>query len=446
MGAMRPIDLGTASAVSVAGHMTVAFALLGIIHLANSSWFDQDEHRGKDRFLKQDSASAALEMEIELSEASDKTAVRLPVEAPRRHTEITAGGSKTTRLDQDRKGRGGDDQVRERALNLADQDDGITRVPSSMTHLDISQLPRIDTRRARRAYEDWRASREPMELTFVAMGETGTATERRKQSDLDPARGLLSATPRSQEGGALGAEPQPKGDESRTLLAGTNTLGGTKASPGVGATRTADFGPEQPTLNNAHARPLVPQNDPSTAALDEGRPNDDIEDPQSVAARMLSLQHASTSGAKNVGEGRGGEKGAGAPGSGGTRGAGQTATPAGAGGNGPADLERNGYVRSVQSKVHPLWANAFPRKAALEGKGGVAVISFTIEADGSVSGARVARSSGIPEFDENVRQAVLRGAPYAKPPASLGPRFGMSITFNSPNPAVKPKFSGDGPQ
>jgi len=98
------------------------------------------------------------------------------------------------------------------------------------------------------------------------------------------------------------------------------------------------------------------------------------------------------------------------------------------------------YLRQVMTKVHPLWANAFPKWAALEGLQGTTIITFTIRADGTVVSASVSRPSGIPEFDENCRRAVLRGAPYPPLPPELGPSFRWAMPFDVRNPAVRPRY------
>lgn len=441
-GWSRSLDLGTAGALSIAAHATIAFSLLGAIHLAHSKLLDEDDRQS-------DPASEERRdrgMEIELLVDPHDTEVFARERAAREQIQVPSGGSLVARVDQDRRGRGGDDAVRERALNFADQDDRITRMQGSMTHLELSQLPRIDTGKSRRSWEDQRASREPMELTFVAMGDSGVIEERRREAKFDPGMGLLSSAARNRAGAKLGSAWRAPGVGETEETVGSSAVGGPKASLGQGAKRVADRARESAAARNAHARPLVAHADPSVPSLEDGRPNDDTEGPQSVSARMAALLHASTSGARDTGDGRGGDQGAGPPGADGRKGPGQTSSPAGAGGPGPADIARLGYIRSVQTKVHPLWKNAFPKWAALEGRGGTAVIAFTVEADGTVSSARVARSSGIAEFDENVRRAVLRGAPFGKLPSALGKRFSMSITFNAPNPAVRPKFSGDGPQ
>jgi TonB family protein len=97
------------------------------------------------------------------------------------------------------------------------------------------------------------------------------------------------------------------------------------------------------------------------------------------------------------------------------------------------------YLRQVMAKIHPLWANAFPHWAALEGRQGTVIITFVLGPDGNVLSASVSRSSGIAEFDENCRQAVLRGSPYGPLPPELGTSFRWSMPFDARNPAVKPK-------
>jgi len=58
--------------------------------------------------------------------------------------------------------------------------------------------------------------------------------------------------------------------------------------------------------------------------------------------------------------------------------------------------------------------------------------------DGHVEQVRVTRPSGVPEFDDNVRKAVLRAAPFDRFPKSIpGPSMRLSTTFDMSNPVVK---------
>jgi len=75
----------------------------------------------------------------------------------------------------------------------------------------------------------------------------------------------------------------------------------------------------------------------------------------------------------------------------------------------------------------------------LEGKQGHAIISLVIHSMVTVSNVNIARPSGVPEFDENVRSAVLRAAPFAAfPPTIPAPVDRWSITFpNAKNPPCR---------
>ena len=92
----------------------------------------------------------------------------------------------------------------------------------------------------------------------------------------------------------------------------------------------------------------------------------------------------------------------------------------------------------MRARIDPLWENAFPKSAAFEGKQGRAIVSFVIYSDGTVDNVRVVRASGVPEFDENVKLAVLRAAPFGPfPPSIPGASMRWSITFDMNNPAVR---------
>jgi TonB family protein len=71
------------------------------------------------------------------------------------------------------------------------------------------------------------------------------------------------------------------------------------------------------------------------------------------------------------------------------------------------------------------------------------IVGFTIAADGSVGSAWVSRPSGIAEFDENCRRAVVRAAPFGPLPPELRPSLHVQLPFVFKNPAVRPKRFGD---
>ncbi len=74
-------------------------------------------------------------------------------------------------------------------------------------------------------------------------------------------------------------------------------------------------------------------------------------------------------------------------------------------------------------------AKRYPRAAQDREIEGTATLRFTIHADGSVSGARVVRSSGAGILDSAVRQMVARAAPFPRIPAEARRR---SLTFTVP--------------
>src|SRR6185436_389320 len=110
---------------------------------------------------------------------------------------MRGGGEATPRPDIGVRGRGGDDTSPDPALNLADRDEQLLLSPEIRSRLDRSQIQRIRSSKHRASREDWRASREPMELTFLASGRAGTRPERRTPADSDPSAGARdSGAPR----------------------------------------------------------------------------------------------------------------------------------------------------------------------------------------------------------------------------------------------------------
>ncbi len=434
--ARSSLDLTTASLLSVASHLVIGFGVLLVIHLG----------RGEREPPMQMHPASAPEPEssltfVELPPALGTAKARS--EANATPTAVAGAGATVARLDQQKAGRGGDGRSLEAAINLADQDDKLSRVSHTMTSLEQSQHNRLRTAKLRRSWENFRASREPMELTFVAMGDSGSREQRGPEARFDPASGALTSQARNSVGADSGATRTP-GTTEMTRSTGAAVQGSTQASAGLGLPGRARRGPASTSFDNARARPAAALSDPSIASVNEGRAGDTVESEQADAANLASLLHASTAGGAK-GAGRGGENAKGAAGAGGERGAGQSASPLGKGGVGAGDIEQLAYVRAVQSKVHPFWADAFPKAAIIEGKSGLAIVTVVIEVDGSVSSARVSRASTVPEFDENVRRAVLQAAPYGPLPTPLRPRLTLALTFSAVNPAVRPKQPKIGP-
>src|SRR6185436_5582618 len=84
------------------------------------------------------------------------------------------GGEAEPRPDTGARGRGGTDAASARATNLADRADDRSLVTEIPSRIDRTQVPRIDAGAERASREDRRASRDPMELTFLASGRSGS--------------------------------------------------------------------------------------------------------------------------------------------------------------------------------------------------------------------------------------------------------------------------------
>ena len=354
------------------------------------------------------------------------------------------GGEGQPRPDMDHRGRGGTDTASDPALNLADRDEEMVLSPELRSRFDRSQIQRIRSARHRSSLEDWRASREPMELTFVASGRSATARpERRTQSDRDPSAGAGDSGAPRQRGGALGAGEVPAGVGEARHEAGGPVEGVDRASPGVGVRDGATGEDHRASARVAFARPEVQEGTPSIPAAVQGRASDTLDSEQEVALALQSIVHASNAGGA-AGPGHGGQNGAGPSGSGGVAGPGSTSRALGNGvgagfDSNPKDRRRTDYIRRVTSKLYAATAHAFPRWAAAEGMQGISIVSFTILANGSVASVSVTRPSGIPELDENCRQAVLRVAPLEPLPPEMGQSYRWAFPFDFSNAAVLPK-------
>jgi TonB family protein len=349
------------------------------------------------------------------------------------------GGEGLARPDMERAGRGGSRRADSAALNLADRNDGLTLSREVTSRIDRDQIQRLATSRDRTSYEDRRSTTHPMDLVFLATGD-GHLAERRPRAVVDPNRGALRAEPAAVRGSAVGA-PREEG-ELETHVAGGALPGGARAAPGVGILGGTPGRDHRTSAAIARGRPRVPEAAPSIPADRVGSPKDTVDSEQEVAATVQSLVHASTAGGV-LGGGPGGQEAPGAAGSEGMAGPGARAAPFG-GGSGPftglsdTDPRISAYRRSVLAKIYPLWENAFPKSASLEGKQGRAIIALVIYRDGHVDGVRVARASGVPEFDDNVRLAVLRAAPFGPfPPNIPTPSMNWKITFDMNNPVVR---------
>jgi len=351
--------------------------------------------------------------------AQANVATRDPIgEVPR-----VSGGPTVPRIDTGRDGHGGDRTVSSAATHLADVDEQMQLSRGTINRSDRDQTQRIRVDTTRTTREDRRSSREPMELAFLSSGELARM-ERRAPSDHDPSRGALVSRTASAAGGALGAAART--GENVEGLAGTGHAGTSVAEPGHGV-RDGVAGLDHRTgAAVTHARPDVAFAAVSVEAPNKGRPTDNVDSEQELAAKVQALVHASTAGGVVGTEGIGGSGGGGAAGAGGLLGAGSHPAPLGDGMGDWFDVTSTdpriiAYFRRFHAKVDPLWVNAFPKSAIFELKQGTVILEVTIAADGT---ARVAwppaRASGVPEFDRNCADAVRKASPFDPIPPELG--------------------------
>lgn len=356
------------------------------------------------------------------------------------------GGERVPRPDGQQAGRGGSDTATAAALNLADQNDGLTLDRDPFNSPRQSQVQRIKTAQERRSLDDRRATPSPMQLDFLATG-VGSLAERRDPSPFNPGAGQWAGTRAVAQGGPRGnAEfpaggPEPEAGASQEGETTARTAAGlTGATRGSGVSRRAAV---------ALARPWVVRARAAVPAPTRARAQDTVDSRQEVASAVRSLVHASSAGAKHNGAGPGGSAGPGSPASGAASGTGAKSTAAGHGPgsarDGSADPNLMGYFRNIERRVEPHWRDAFPDWAVAQGRGGLAVLSITLSPAGSVLAVRVQRGSGVAEFDQNVMRAVRRAGPFGRLPAVYAARpLTLRMSFDAVNPAIGREGGGPG--
>jgi TonB family protein len=389
-------------------------------------------------------------VDLALPEGEQRTAPNPPglpgARVPERKAEepepsALAGALREPRPDTRVTGRGGTREASQNALHLSDSVDGLTLDTDPTLLTPTSQLSRIDTGDQRASREDRRTTPNPMELTFLAVGP-GARLARLSPSPTDPSVGGVGAVP-AIAGFERGAEP-PTEDGQRPPVLGAAIAGAVKI-----AARGVEHGSTEPDFRRsaaiAVAHPAVRQGRASIETTLHGRPADTKESAEEVASLVQSLITASTAGGP-LGQGPGGTKGPGAPGSDGAVGLGTTSRVSGEGGtDGAATLGIQSYAQALTRKVYPYWEDAMPMWALAEGRGGVAVIGVTISSDGAVHDLRIVRPSGIPEFDMKVSRALEQASPYGPLPRAVR-RTGLTlhIAFDAMNPAVGRSGPGAG--
>ncbi len=375
---------------------------------------------------------------IELPSVAESSSLAVPVVAP---PPFDPGGeTPIPRPDGERAGRGGTLHADAPAINLADRNDGVLLSQEVASRINRNQVQRARSATARSSYDDRRSVLDPMEVVFLATG-TGRVHETRPRAWRDPSEGALRAEPAARRGVAF--DPERIDLESASpRMARTIARGGRSSSPGLGLLHGAPGTDRRLSANVALGRPMVARASTSVPSARIGPVRDSVDSQQEVASALQSIVHASTAGGV-IGDGPGGQPGAGPTGAGGLSGSGSRATPAGRGTGhdlsyDEADPRITAYRRAVLAKIAPLWGDAFPKWAAIEGRQGHTVVQFVIWPDGRLDQLAVARASGVAEFDVNVRNAVARASPFPPLPSGYAePYMRWSITFDARNPVVR---------
>lgn len=359
---------------------------------------------------------------------------------------VASGGDTIARVDTGDRGRGGDPTDAWQAIHMSATAEPLRVSPDLRSHVDRNQAQRIASGHDRTAWEDRRATTHPMELTFLATG-TGHVTERRPNAATSPDRGAMNADAPRALGGVRGGGALP--------LVGVEVSGGdalgpvgeregsSQDAPGLGIHSAKPGHDHRRAAPIMRARPSVVEGPPTILAEVRKRPHDTRDTEQEVATALASLVHASSSGGSE-GSGLGGSTGGGDPGAGGLHGAGSHPQPLGVGDPNWFDMDTTDprllpYFRKIRAKVHPLWANAFPREAVLDLRQGTVILEFTIEANGraEVDWPPV-RPSGIDEFDRNCAEALRKASPFDPIPAVLGVRrLRVRAPFTVSNPVIR---------
>jgi TonB family protein len=349
-------------------------------------------------------------------------------------------GDAVAHPDTEHSGRGGESSVKERALNLAEENEHMRLSPDLLSRLDRDQIQRLRASRRRASWENRRSTTHPAELTLVATG-VGRVRERRANAAALPSRGALESPLPNAHGGELGSEPalDTLAEQSRP---GGDRDGSGRDAPGAGLREGRAGVDHRTSVPVGVARPSVVRASIAVPASERAVPRDDADAEQEVATTVRSIVHASTAGGL-LSDGTGGSRGARDPGSGGAADDGFRARALGLEDGEVYDYfsldpRLVSYFRQIHAKIDPLWSDAFPKSALLNLEQGTVIIEFTVFADGH---AEVhwppARRSGVDEFDRNCASAIRRAAPFPPIPTALGRSLRIRAPFVASNPIVK---------
>jgi protein TonB len=87
------------------------------------------------------------------------------------------------------------------------------------------------------------------------------------------------------------------------------------------------------------------------------------------------------------------------------------------------------YLLRIRRKIEGLWS--YPPQALSEKREGSAMIRFTIDADGALTGYYVTSTSGSPALDEGALAVIRAASPFAALPAAFNlSRLHVTATFS----------------
>lgn len=394
------------------------------------------------------SAQPPIEVELHGSAAPATSVERARGAAPSPSTSsslavVMGGGEREPRPDTLVLGGGGEREVSVAALNLASSLDEDSRDRDLVTHLTRSQVQRLDTATTRASLDDRRATPNPMEWTLVTTGPGRLELRLPYARHAVPSDGGRVTVPVGGAPPGLPAEPPAEGEATPSAVG----VDGARSGQAPGSSSAALALQRQRSASIRLARPLVPQGRAAVPARERGTTRDTVDSRQEVSRAVTALLQSSTPGGR-LGSGRGGQAAGSGLGSGATSGQGARSKANGVGPGASEGLASDPravtWFRQVVQHLEPYWRDAFPYAAARDGLGGLAVVAFTVRADGSVTGIGLVRPSGVPAFDANLLAAVRRAASYPAPPALLGREVRLNMTFDAVNPPVSREGPGPG--
>ena len=96
-------------------------------------------------------------------------------------------------------------------------------------------------------------------------------------------------------------------------------------------------------------------------------------------------------------------------------------------GNGVGGNELDAYRSALRREIEKH--KRYPARAKMMRKQGIVTVSFSIGADGSISGASIAKSSGAEDLDNAALSAVNSARSIGPRPAGMGPSITVPISF-----------------